>query len=140
MGNAQELMSSCIEGGSGHQGDYFVRLRLNVGGPLPQVNHIVQHIQRLFAARDGDSTDGHSSNFLEDDLHRRGRFYAEELFRQRLNVLAAVGPNRRGDTVRIQCFDHVAAHGLFLIVQESVGLRLMCRVSGSRRPRIVQSP
>ena len=38
--------------------------------------HPVQRVQRLFAARHGDSTDGHSSNFLEDDFHWRSGFYA----------------------------------------------------------------
>jgi hypothetical protein len=65
-----------LEGELGDQGDYFVGLCLNVGRPSPQVNHIVQRVQRLFAARHRDSTDGHSSNFLEDDFHRRSGFYA----------------------------------------------------------------
>ena len=68
--------ASILEGELGDQGDYFVGLCLNVGRPSPQVNHIVQRVQRLFAARHGDSTDGHSSNFLEDDFHRRSGFYA----------------------------------------------------------------
>jgi hypothetical protein len=58
----------------GDQGDYFVGLCLNVRRPSPQVNDIVQRVQRLFAARHGDSS--HSSNFLEDDFHRRSGFYA----------------------------------------------------------------
>ena len=60
----------------GYQGDYFVGLCLNVGRPSPQANHIVQRVQRLFAARHGDSTDGHSSNFLENDFYWRSGFYA----------------------------------------------------------------
>ena len=63
-----------LEGELGDQGDYFVGLCLNVGRASPQVNHIVQCVQRPFAARHGDSTDGHSSNFLEDDLDRRRCF------------------------------------------------------------------
>jgi len=58
----------------GDQGDYFVGLRLNVGRPSPLVNQIVQGVQRLFAARHGDSS--HSSNFLEDDFYWRSGFYA----------------------------------------------------------------
>jgi len=54
----------------GDQGDYFIGLRLNVGRPPPQVNHIVQRVQWLFAPRHGDSTDGQSSNFLGVNLHR----------------------------------------------------------------------
>jgi len=65
-----------LEGELDDQGDYFVGLCLDVGRPSPQVNHIVQRVQRLFAARHGDFTDGHSSNFLEDDFHRRSGFYA----------------------------------------------------------------
>jgi hypothetical protein len=60
----------------GDQGDYFVGLHLNVGRPAPQVNHIVQRVQRLFAARHGDSADGDSSNFFEDDFYWRSGFYA----------------------------------------------------------------
>jgi|SRR5271157_4591595 len=55
-----------LEGELSDQGDYFVGLCLNVGRPSPQLNHIVQRVQRLFAARHGDSS--HSSKFLEDDL------------------------------------------------------------------------
>ena len=60
----------------GDQGDYFIGLGLNVGRPSPQVNHVAQGVQRLFAARHGDSTNGHSSNFLEDDFHWRSGCYA----------------------------------------------------------------
>ena len=63
-----------LEGESGDQGDYFVGLCLNVGRPSPQVNHIVERVQRPFATRQGNSTDGHSSNFLEGDLDRRRCF------------------------------------------------------------------
>ena len=66
-----------ISGGElGDQGDYFIGLCLNVGRPSPQVNHIVQRVQRLFAARHGGSTGGHSSNFLEDHFYWRSGFYA----------------------------------------------------------------
>ena len=58
----------------GDQRYYFRGLCLNVGRPSPQVNNIVQRVQRLFAARPGDSS--HSSNFLEDDFHWRSGLYA----------------------------------------------------------------
>ncbi len=77
MGSKIEITgASILEGELGDQGDYFVGLCLNVGRPSPQVNHTVQRVQRLFAARHGDSADGYSSNFLEDDLHRRSGVYA----------------------------------------------------------------
>jgi len=60
----------------GDQGDYFVGLCLNVGRPSPQVNDIVQRVQRRFAACHGDSSDSHSSNVVEDDFHWRSGFYA----------------------------------------------------------------
>jgi hypothetical protein len=63
-----------LEGELGDQGDYFVGLCLNVGRPSLQANHIVLRVQRLFAARHINSTDGHSSNFLKDDLDRRRCF------------------------------------------------------------------
>ncbi len=61
--------ASILEGELGDQGDYFVGLCLNVGRPSPQVNHAVQRVQRLFAARHGDSSDSHSSNVVEGDLY-----------------------------------------------------------------------
>ena len=106
-----------LEGELGDRGDYFVGLCLNVGRPTSEVNHIVQRVQRLFAARHGDFTDGHSSNFLEDDFHLRSGFYARarklvdspfqsifplEVEVQPLDVARIVDPDQDHAIVRIR--------------------------------------